>query len=86
MEGAIALVAEGEEANQAGDAGPLRAAVEGDEGQGHPEEGAQSSAGRAECAHDIEPGDPEGHNVDASTPCSASGHATRKPVSSALCF
>ncbi len=67
QEAAIALVAEAEEANQAGDAGPLGAAREADQGQGHPEEGAQPSAGGAESAEGVEPGGPEGHDIDAST-------------------
>jgi len=60
QEASIASVAEAEEANQAGDAGPLRAAAEADQGQNHPEEGKESSAGRTQSAHGIEPGDPEG--------------------------
>ena len=65
QEASIAPVAETEEANQAGDAGPLRAAREADQDQNHPEEGMESFRCRAECAHGIEPGDPEGHNTDA---------------------
>jgi hypothetical protein len=67
QEASIASVAEAKEANQAGDAGPLRAAAEADQDQNHPEEGVESSAGRTQSAHGIEPGDPEGHNIDAST-------------------
>ncbi len=67
QEAPIASVAEAEEANQAGDAGPLRAAREADQDQNRPEEGKESSAGRTQSAHGIEPGDPEGHNIDAST-------------------
>ena len=66
QEASIAPVAETEEASQAGDAGPLRAAREADQGQNHPEEGMESFRGRAESTHGIEPGDPEGHNTDAS--------------------
>ena len=66
QEASIASVAEAEEANQAGDAGPLRAAAEADQDQNHPEECQESSAGRTQSAHGIEPGDPEGHNVDVS--------------------
>jgi hypothetical protein len=83
QEASIASVAEAEEANQAGDAGPLRAARKADQDQNHPEEGEVSSRGGAECAHGIEPGDPEGHNVDAntyagsSTVLSVTGHANR---------
>jgi hypothetical protein len=63
----IASIAEAEEANQAGDAGPLRAAREAGQDQNHPEEGLKSFASRAESAHGIEPGDPEGHNTNANT-------------------
>jgi len=66
QEAPIAAVAEAEEANQAGDAGPLRAAAEADQDQNHPEEGKESSAGRTQSTHGIKPGDPEGHNIDAS--------------------
>jgi len=53
QEASIALVAEAEEANQAGDAGPLRAAAEADQDQNHPEEGKESSAGRTQSTHGI---------------------------------
>ena len=66
QEAAIASVAETEEANQAGDAGPLRAAREAGQGQNHPEEGMESFRSRSQRAHGLEPGDPEGHNIDAS--------------------
>lgn len=73
----VALVAEAEGMHQAGDVGSLRAARGTDKGHGHPEEGAQPSAGGTEGAEGVKPGDPEVHDIERSTDA---GSMTVPPV------